>query len=185
MCLTSFGYVPIVLCFLCALPYFLRTGPSYSSFFINYGEKIQIWKNWGLRRADVRHSSTTHSLMKASSPTVGQTRLYSLCVEPIGEREAGDIRPTWLSSMECFLLRDWLLAGGGVGHLSRPLVVCELYGLPDEKKSSWYIYFTLFIITNREYWIDLDPPWLAVMQQSVVDLYCFAGRRRRGWFASF
>jgi len=66
------------------------------------------------------------------SPTVSQTWLYSLCVEPIGERAAGDSRPTWPSSVECFLFRDWLLAGGGgVGHLSRPLMVCELYGLPE------------------------------------------------------
>lgn len=70
--------------------------------------------------------------MKANNQTLSQTGLYSLCVEPIGEREEGDSKPTWPSSMECFLFRDWLLAGGGVGHLSRPLV-WELYGLPDEK----------------------------------------------------
>lgn len=72
--------------------------------------------------------------LDARNQIVTQTQLYSLCVEPIGEREAGDSRPTCPSSMECFLFRDWLLAGGGVGHLSRPLVVCELYGLPDVKK---------------------------------------------------
>lgn len=73
--------------------------------------------------AEVRRSSSRSDAAQAP-------RLYSLCVEPMGEREAGDSRPTWPSSMECFLLRDWLLAGGGVGHLSRPLVVCEVYGLP-------------------------------------------------------
>lgn len=56
--------------------------------------------------------------------------MHSLCVEPMGDREAGDSRPTWPSSIECFLFRAWLLAGGGVGHLRRPLVVCELYRLP-------------------------------------------------------
>lgn len=121
-----------------ALPYFLRPGTWSSSFFIicqkhsRSGKFGRLEKSWC--KTFQYNSFAQLWLMKTSSPTVSHTQLYSLCVEPIGEREAGDSRPTWPSSMECFLFRDWLLAGGGVGHLSRPLVVCELYGLPNEKR---------------------------------------------------
>lgn len=57
--------------------------------------------------------------------------------------------------MECFLFRDWLLAGGGVGHLSRPLVVCELYGLPDLKKEKGDIHSALLTDVNRKSLIGL------------------------------
>lgn len=62
----------------------------------------------------------------------------------MGERAAGDSRPTWPSSKECFLLRDWVLAGGGVGHLSRPLVFWELYRLPGEGREE----SDIFLVRN-------------------------------------
>ncbi len=111
--------------------------------------------------------------MKASGPTVSHPRLYSLCVEPIGEREAGESRPTWPISMECFLLRDWLLAGGGVGHLRRPLVVCELYGLPDGGKKGDVTFTEPFLmITNRKVRSHfLFLPLGTELQGVVVEIY--------------
>lgn len=86
-----------------------------------------------------------------------QSSEHSLCEEPFGEREAGDSRPLWPSSMECFLFRDWLLAGGGVGHLSRPLVGCELYGLPRQER--WQLKpAQSFTAIKRERHEDVDAP---------------------------
>lgn len=136
--------------------YCLRTGNVSSSFFRT--RKI----NQDLENLRRRKSWCKTSQYNSSSQwlTVSQTLGYSLCVEPIGEREAGDSSPPWPNSMECFLFRDWLLAGGGVGHLSRPLVVCELYGLPDLKKKErcWDIHCALPIDVNRKFWLNSLQP---------------------------
>ena len=48
----------------------------------------------------------------------------------MGDRAEGDSRPGWLSSREGFRLSRAPLVGGGVGHLSRLLVVWDMYRLP-------------------------------------------------------
>lgn len=126
ICMLSFKTGPVVIFFFNSCQVHFQ---KWSKYIPSNGKLLSPGKSW----CEALHYDSWLCVIEASRPAVSQTQLYSLCVVPMGEREAGDRRPTWPSSMECFLLRDWLLAGGGVGHFRRPLVV-ELYGLPKKTK---------------------------------------------------
>lgn len=123
--------VAFIFIFSLSLIYFL-TWPRVEMHFSSLAERIPHLESFGFVK------NSCQMLQRDSSSQLltdgWEISVHSLCEEPIGEREAGDSRPLWPSSMECFLFRDWLLAGGGVGHLSRPLVGCELYGLPRQER---------------------------------------------------